>query len=130
MRGIAEFNFPAFDRAADVLRGAGYDCFNPADNDRLVGFDGAGWTGFESLAERSFDLRDAMATDLEFIARMADAVCVLPGWQDSKGACAEVAVAHALGLPVAPVEAFLPAGIAPELLVAPAPELRTGVQAS
>jgi hypothetical protein len=130
MRGIAEFNFPAFDRAAEELRAAGYDCFNPADNDRLVGFDGAGWTGFESLEERSFDLRGAMATDLEFIAREADAVCVLPGWEGSMGARAEVAVAHALGLPVAPVEAFVPSGIASGLRVAPATQLPTGVEVS
>ena len=106
MRGIADFNFPAFDQAAEELRTLGHECFNPADNDRAVGFDGLGWTGLETLEDRQFDLRAALATDLEYIARFADAICVLPGWETSKGARAEVALAHALDVPVAPLRAF------------------------
>ncbi len=119
MRGIPEFNFPAFDQAAGALRSLGHECFNPADNDRAVGFDGAGWTGLESLEDRAFDLRDAMATDLSYIARTADAICVLPGWEASLGARAEVALAHALGLPVAPLNAFTQDTITPPLQVPP-----------
>lgn len=119
MRGILEFNFPAFDRTAASLRELGHECFNPADNDRAVGFDGAGWSGFESLEDRAFDLRAAMATDLAYIAREADAVCVLPGWEASLGARAEVALAHALGLPVAQLDAFTHDTVTPALHVLP-----------
>ena len=34
MRGIKDFNFPAFDEAATFLRNAGYEVCNPADRDR------------------------------------------------------------------------------------------------
>ena len=37
--------------------------------------------------------------DLEFISR-CDAVIMLPGWEQSRGSCAEFAFAHWLGLPV------------------------------
>ena len=33
MRGIPEFNFPAFFAAADKLRGDGFAVFNPAERD-------------------------------------------------------------------------------------------------
>lgn len=89
--------------------------YEPApDNDRALGFDGVGWSGHETLAQRNFDLRTALADDLDFIARTADALCVLPGWEQSRGASAEVAVAHALDLPVAPLEAFDATGPHPD----------------
>ena len=41
-----------------------------------------------------------LAFDLEFISEMADAVLALPGWEHSDGACAEVELARAIGLPI------------------------------
>lgn len=103
MRGLAEFNFPEFDRAALMLRHANYNVINPADHDRENGFDGAGMTGFEPLSEREgFDLKATLTWDLQQVA-YADGVAVLNGWEKSSGARAEVATAHALGVPVAPV---------------------------
>lgn len=101
MRGVPDFNFPAFDEATRVLRKDGWDVFSPADHDRKNGFDPKGLTGHEDLAGLGFDLRKALSADLEFITTKADAVAVLGGWQYSSGARAEVATAHALGLPVA-----------------------------
>jgi hypothetical protein len=101
MRGIRAFNFPAFGTASDALADRGHTVFNPADHDRQNGFDPTGMTGDEDLAALGFDLRGALAADMEFIARHADAVAVLTGWERSSGARAEVALAHALGLPVA-----------------------------
>lgn len=112
MRGIAEFNFPAFDAAAGDLRAVGHEVFNPADNDRDSGFDGKGWTGDENLVERGFDMRKALGEDTAWIAANADGLAILPGWEVSSGARAEVALAHALGLPVAPVASWLDAAIA------------------
>lgn len=60
------------------------------------------------IEHTGFDLREALGWDLAWIAEHADAVAVLPGWEDSKGAKAEVATAHALGIPVIPVAAFTP----------------------
>lgn len=104
MRGYKDFNFPTFDRAEQFLREYGHTTINPAQHDRENGFDGKGMTGFEPLSEREdFDLRATLMWDLDQVAN-ADGVAVLPGWEKSSGARAEVALAHALGVPVASVE--------------------------
>lgn len=100
MRGIPDFNFPAFMSAAARLEARGIEVFNPAQHDVDEGFTFEGTTGLENLAALGFDLRKALGTDLEFICREADAVVVLPGWERSSGANAEVATALALGLMV------------------------------
>lgn len=97
MRGYDAFNFPAFDRAAERLRGMGHEVCNPADHDREVYGEGISPETAEGL---EFDLRGALAFDLDWIARNADAVAVLPDWWKSRGARAEVALAHALDIPV------------------------------
>ncbi len=100
MRQIAEFNFPAFDEQTKRLRANGCQVFNPAERDRAKGFDAAGMTGFEDLADLGFSLRDALANDTDFICRRATHIHMLPGWAGSKGAIAERALALALGLTV------------------------------
>ena len=45
-----------------------------------------------------FSLREALAADTQYIALVADAIALLPGWEKSAGANAEMALAHALGL--------------------------------
>lgn len=96
MRGMPRFNFDAFDRARDQLVADGWDVISPADMDREHGFDvdgladdAADWWRPESLG---FDLQAAIDRCLDAIAQ-CDAVYVLPGWRDSRGASAEVAVA-------------------------------------
>lgn len=107
MRSVAEFNFPAFDAAGKALMSDGYDVFSPAQNDRDNGFEGIGMTGNESLAERGFDMREAISQDLAWITQFSQGICVLPGWEKSAGANAEVATAHALDIPVGPLEMWL-----------------------
>lgn len=101
MRGIEEFNFPTFDAAEAALVDAGHVAFNPAGRDRLHGFNPTGMTGNEDLAEHGFDLRTALNDDLAWITRHADAILLLPAWQKSKGARAELNTAAALGLKAA-----------------------------
>ena len=100
MRGIPEFNFPAFTEAARELRDAGFEVFNPAERDQQNGFDPTGLTGNEDLNDgvHRFDLRDALGADLDWITRNADVIALLPGWERSKGVRAELATAAALGL--------------------------------
>jgi hypothetical protein len=104
MRGIPEFNFPAFHAAAAKLRAEGHEVFSPAERDieRHGGVDisAGNATGDEKLAsqQHGFDLRTALAEDLDFICRKAEAIALLPGWVNSKGARAEHAAAVALGL--------------------------------
>lgn len=105
MRGIPEFNFPAFNAAAANLRAEGWTVFNPAekDNERHgTDISKGNATGDESIAakDHGFNLREALALDLDFICRQADAIGMLPGWERSKGATAEHATAVALGLHV------------------------------
>lgn len=105
MRGIPEFNFPAFYAAADKLRADGHEVFSPAerDNERHgTDISKGNATGDEAVAaaEHGFNLREALGIDLAWICAEADAIAVLPGWEKSKGATAEHAAAVALGLHV------------------------------
>jgi hypothetical protein len=105
MRGIPEFNFPAFFAAEDKLRAGGYQTFNPArrDNERHgADISKGNATGDVSQAaeKHGFNLRHALGHDLAYICAEADAVYMLPGWESSKGATAERAAAIALGLDV------------------------------
>lgn len=107
MRGIEDFNFAAFDEAASQLRARGHLVFSPAERDRArMGDVFHSPTGDETEIEH-FSLREALEADTAWIARHADAVVLLPGWERSRGAQAEAALALALGLPAEPIEAFL-----------------------
>ena len=103
MQGIAEFNFPAFHQAAAYLRNFGHEVFSPAEKDieRHNGTDisKGNTTGCikESEHKHGFSLRQALADDTEFICLEANAIALLPGWEHSKGAFAEWALAKALG---------------------------------
>lgn len=104
MRGIPQFNFPAFDSAAVYLRSIGHEVFSPAENDRTrhgddFGKDNA--TGDEhTAAGTGFNLRVALGEDLAWICKHAEGIALLPGWEASKGANAEKKTAEALGLTI------------------------------
>jgi len=114
MRRYPEFNHPAFHQAARLLRAEGYEVFSPAEHDIAMGLDVTGTTG-DPAELAGFSLREALGAGLAWITARADAVVTLPGWEASLGACAEVAAARALGLPVwelGPVLAALDRGAA------------------
>ena len=104
MRGIPEFNFPAFHKAAAELRAAGYEVFNPAERD--IERDGKDWGkvvpsgDLAAIEQQGFSLRVALGEDLEWICKHAEGIALLPGWENSIGATAEYATAIALGLKV------------------------------
>lgn len=106
MRGIPEFNFPAFRRAAAWLREEGYEVFAPHEKDieRHGGTDisAGNTTGSEAAAaeQHGFKLRVALGEDLDWICECSDGIAMLPGWEKSKGALAEKATVEALGLKV------------------------------
>lgn len=93
MRGYPQYNFPAFDAAADSLARDGHDVVNPAQMDRDVGFDPQSTEVSDSF------LRDALQRDLSAICE-CDAIAMLPGWEASGGAKIEWALAVHLGLDV------------------------------
>lgn len=91
MRGIPFYNFPAFDKAAAKFRAAGWEVISPAEMDRNRGFNEA-----LDVPNKDF-LRTAILEDLKVIATCT-AIAFLPGWQQSKGALAEKALAEFLEL--------------------------------
>ena len=105
MRGLELFNFPAFDDAAKHLRAQGLEVISPADLDRDDGFDpteldaGYDWQGYEGLEEIGFSLHDAIDRDIEAL-KTCDSIYMIDGWEKSKGAQAEKAIAEWLGLTV------------------------------
>lgn len=105
MRGLPNFNFPAFMCAAKKLRKEGWEVFNPAerDNERHgTNISKYNRTGDEKkLVEKyGFNLRVALHDDLSFICLEAAAIAMIPGWESSMGANAELATAKALGLEI------------------------------
>jgi hypothetical protein len=103
MRGVPDFNFPAFHAATAMLRAEGHCVFNPAERDEEqygpeIGKSATGDLG--DAVQKGFSLREALAADMAYIALDADAVYLLPGWENSRGARAEKALAEALGLGV------------------------------
>ena len=108
MRGFEAFNHPAFHRAARLLRDLGHDVFSPAEHDNSVGLDTSGMAGDQEEYEAAgFSLRTLLAADLAWICGEADALVMMPGWEDSAGARAEAAVALTLSLPVWDLARFL-----------------------
>lgn len=107
MRGLPEFNFPAFAEGTARLIARGHNVFSPAQRDLDTGFDPTGMDGNEDLSELGFDLRHALGADTHWICKTADCVVVLEGWEMSAGANAECMLARALGLPVYELDDFL-----------------------
>ncbi len=105
MRGVPLFNFPAFYAAAAKLRAEGHEVFSPAEKDNIrhgtdISADNANGSEEEAAEKHGFNLRVALGEDLAWICAHADGIALLPGWENSKGAKAELAAAVALGLEV------------------------------
>lgn len=100
MTGIPHWNYPAFTDAAAELRAWGFNVISPHELDQDAGKDPeASWT--------AADRREAIARDVEAVAKLADGVAVLDGWAASFGARAEVAVASALSLPIQTIHEWI-----------------------
>lgn len=106
MRGIKDFNFPAFMAAAEYLRSQGHVVFNPAEKDleRDKKEDRAPtWQSedgdIKAAEAAGFDRRAAITDDLMWVINEAEAIALLPGWFSSKGANAELWTARFLDLP-------------------------------
>lgn len=110
MTGYDKFNFPEFDKWRNFYEHKEYEVFNPADHDRmLLGKDRSWMPVLEDTegpwkrwkeAEGKPTLRDMLGADLAWIAANADAIHMLPGWENSRGANAEWALAKALDLKI------------------------------
>jgi hypothetical protein len=98
MSCYADYNFPAFFAASEFLEQQGYTSINPAQLDIDAGYP---LERLKLLTPEEFQefLKGAMKRDLEAI-QSCDALVLLPGWESSKGARAERAVAEWAGLRV------------------------------
>jgi len=102
MRGIEDFNFPAFDRQAKVLREQGWIVINPAEIDREMGSppnDPMSYDPTESCEDQEF-MRDALKRDIMVICDECTAMYMMAKWEISRGAKAEWHLAKALGLKI------------------------------
>ena len=101
MTGLPEYNFPAFHAAAERLRQAGWEPVNPAEN-----FDG----------RTDLPREDYLRADVKLLIE-CDAVAMLSGWEDSRGAKLEYLLARELVLPVLDAETLQPLQSEPVPLV-------------
>lgn len=92
MTGIPHHNYPAFDAARDKLLADGHEVVSPPDINRRVGI-GADHTISETKYQQL--LRDDLYGLLA-----CDAIYLLPGWQNSRGATLERQVAMTIGMEV------------------------------
>jgi len=97
MRGIAFYNFPMFDRVAAALRDVGYEVINPADEDRREdNFDPTLEPKFANPAycvvQPGMDFSKIIRRCFEAVMR-CDEIVLLPGWENSVGAIAELFIA-------------------------------------
>lgn len=82
MTGIENLNRDMFDEAESLLRECGENPINPHNFPE----------------QKSYE--DYLLLDIEMIAMAADAIALLPGWENSPGAKKELAAAISLGLEI------------------------------
>lgn len=96
MSGIPEFNFPAFYEVAARFENEGWTVFNPADKEGETLSDRSKKDGDPLLAQKDgFNFREVYLWDLTKVLE-ADAIYMLPGWENSPGARGEHAAAVAM----------------------------------
>lgn len=111
MRGHEDFNRPAFDFAAYWLRYVGHEVHSPSEESvKLFGAavrknanGDEGALGGDPMTIS----RVVFALGSNWICLESDGVALLDGWEKSRGATAENAIANALPLPSRPWKEFL-----------------------
>lgn len=87
MTGLPDFNYPAFDAAAANLEALGHEVLNPTSAEKHN----------DTGAPQAWDwyMRRAL-----YLVIQADAIALLPGWENSRGATLEHQIGVALGLDI------------------------------
>jgi len=101
MTGMPDYNYPAFHAVAERFRQAGWDVVSPAEN----------FGGYVDLPRESF-----LRMDVSQIAT-CDAIAMLPGWRESRGARMEYLIAHELGMEMLDAQTLEPLADAPAAAV-------------
>ena len=97
MTGLPDHNFPAFHAAAKRLTTAGWEVCNPAEN----------FGGRTDLPREQY-----LRADVAMLVQ-CEAIALLPGWEDSRGAQLEYLIARELNLAIFDAQALLPLADAP-----------------
>lgn len=112
MTGYPQFNFSTFDTFRDLYKKFGFEVFSPADHDRMLLGKPMNWMPTEadhtgdwkawapSVTPLVPTLREMLGADLQWIAKEATHICMIPMWEKSSGANAEWSLAKALGLTI------------------------------
>jgi hypothetical protein len=108
MTGREDHNFPAFNAAAERFRRAGWEVADPSKN----------FGGRTDLPRESY-----IRADVILLAR-CDAIAMLPGWQSSRGALLEHAIARELKMDVYDAETM--GLVAPESVLDAAKRITAG----
>lgn len=94
MTGIKDYNYPAFNYAAQRLRDEGHFVLSPVDAEK------------ENVLGEHQTWEWYMRRSLRMISR-ADSIALLPGWGGSKGAILEYQVGTGLKLEIHTLEEWL-----------------------
>jgi Domain of unknown function (DUF4406) len=103
MGGIPFWNYPLFKKVTAEYRAKGYEIFSPAEHDtKLHGKEIAPASGSieEAAQEHGFSRRMVLGDDLAWIAKEADGIVMLPGWENSGGAMAEWMLAKTIPIEI------------------------------
>jgi len=98
MRGKPQYNFPAFEKAATMLRSAGYLVVSPAEMDLALGFDPDNDrvltpAEYEEFLQRDFEM-----------LKECDGIALIDEWETSSGTQREIREAIYNGIRCAPVQ--------------------------
>jgi hypothetical protein len=94
MSGLPDSNYPAFHKAAAALRAKGYEVLSPAEYKPAHGAQTQGATRPQDTPWHAW-LKRGLRLMLK-----SDAVFVLDGWEQSRGASLEVSIAKELQMPI------------------------------
>ncbi len=95
MRGHPDWNFAAFDMVREAWTKAGHEVFCPAQLFRAMPYP----KHDDTVTTDRRHLEHVIQSDILCLMH-ADAIALLPGWQNSRGATVELSVAQFLGLEV------------------------------
>jgi hypothetical protein len=104
MRGMPQLNFPAFDKARDFFRNAGWEVYSPADIDRAAGISEATWD--DDAPDVQEKLREVARRDFDALIQ-CDAIALLEGWERSRGVAWERPLADFIKLEIYDAETGL-----------------------
>lgn len=102
MSGIPQFNFPAFDAAAEKLRNIGHKVISPAElDDPVIRAECMASPDGAPLKRSGGSWGHFLSRDVRIVADEVQGIILLNGWERSKGARLELTVALLCGHEVA-----------------------------